>query len=57
MLTQENLISGKYDIFSLTKDNINNYDYESYLKVCIKRDPFNRLISGLRQRSYWLCNN
>lgn len=56
MLTKENLISGKYDIFSLTKNNINDYDYESYLKVCIKRNPFNRLISGLRQRSRWLCN-
>ena len=35
---------------------LNNVDLNSYTKICIVRNPYERLISGIRQRSGCLCD-
>lgn len=58
MLNPDNLISGKYDIFNLSfylKNNKINYD--EFTKILILRNPYSRLISGIRQRSKFMCDN
>ena len=55
MLTPANLNCGKYDIL-LYNSKLNNGDLNSYTKICIVRNPYERLISGIRQRSAWLCD-
>ena len=55
MLTPANLHCGKYDIL-LYNPKLNNEDLNSYTKICIVRNPYERLISGIRQRSQWLCD-
>ena len=55
MLTKPNLNCGKYDIL-LYNPKLNNEDLNSYTKICIVRNPYERLISGIRQRSQWLCD-
>lgn len=55
MLTTANLNCGKYDIL-LYNPKLNNEDLNSYTKICIVRNPYERLISGIRQRSKRLCD-
>ena len=55
MLSQANLNCGKYDIL-LYNPKLNNGDLNSYTKICIVRNPYERLISGIRQRSPMLCD-
>ena len=56
MLTKENLESGKYDIYDFLNPKFKNIDLNSYTKICVIRNPYERLISGIRQRSSFLCN-
>ena len=56
MLIHENLKSGKYDIYDFFDPKFENIDLNSYTKICAVRDPYERLISGIRQRSPFLCN-
>ena len=55
MLSIDNLICGKYDIFWYIPKII-NVDLNSYTKICFVRNPYERLISGIRQTSGLLCN-
>jgi len=55
MLTEENLESGKYDIYDFFNPKFENIDLNSYTKICVIRDPYERLISGIRQKSSFLC--
>lgn len=57
MLTKENLQSGKYDIYDLENPKFENIDLDSYTKVCIIRNPYERLISGIRQKSGFLLSD
>lgn len=57
MLTKPNLQSGKYDIYDLKNPKFENIDLNSYIKVCIVRNPYERLISGIRQRSFYLASD
>ena len=54
MLTMANLKCGKYDI--LWYNPKLNVDLNNYTKICFVRNPYERLISGIRQRSSFLCN-
>ena len=54
MLTDDNVKSGKYDIEFIPK--LSNINLNNYTKICIIRNPYERLISGIRQRSEPLCN-
>ena len=56
MLTPENIADGKYDIFKLTNETIDDWEICNYTAVCVTRNPYNRLISAIRQRSYALVN-
>ena len=55
MLTPDNLNCGKYGILRYNP-KLNNVDLNSYTKICILRNPYERLISGIRQKSNFLCN-
>jgi hypothetical protein len=57
MLTKKNLESGKYDIYDLKNPKFKNIDLNSYTKICVIRNPYERLISGIRQRSSFLVND
>ena len=57
MLTQQNLNIGKYDIYDLNNPKFKNINLNSYIKICVIRNPYERLISGIRQRSFFLTNN
>lgn len=48
MLTKENLESGKYGIYELQNPKFKNIDFNSYTKICVIRNPYERLISGIR---------
>ena len=54
-LNQKNLNSGKYGILNYNP-KLNNIDLNNYTKICCVRNPYERLISGIRQRSPHLCN-
>ena len=57
MLCDENLQSGKYDIYYLHDPKFKNIDLDSYTKICVVRNPYERLISGLRQRVDYLLSD
>lgn len=56
MLTKENRESGKYGIYELQNPKFKNIDFNSYTKICVIRNPYERLISGIRQRSNFFVN-
>lgn len=43
--------NGVHGIYYLNKTNLNKFDINEYLKICIIRNPYERLISGIIQRS------
>jgi hypothetical protein len=55
ILSTHNTKIGKYDILHYDP-KLNNLDINNYTKICIVRNPYERLISGIRQRSIDLCN-
>ena len=55
MLNDENLQSGKYNILYFNP-KLNNINLNNYTKICFVRNPYQRLISGIRQRSEFLNN-
>lgn len=57
MLTGKSLQSGKYDIYNLQNPKFENIDLNSYTKICIVRNPYERLISGIRQRANFLVSD
>lgn len=56
MLTKQNLESGKYDIYNFPNPKFSNIDLTTYIKLCVIRNPYKRLISGIRQRSNFFIN-
>ena len=56
MLAKGNLQSGRYDIYKLSNPKFKNINLNDYTKICIVRNPYERLISGIRQRSRKLCD-
>ncbi len=57
MINKENRQSGKYDIYDLHNPKFENIDLNSYTKICIVRNPYERLISGIIQRSEFLVSD
>ena len=54
MLNRKNVQSGKYGVYDLGDDRFQNNNLDDYKKLCVVRNPYQRLISGIRQRSNWL---
>ena len=57
MINKENLKSGKYDIYDFFDPKFENIDLNSYTKICVVRNPYERLISTIRQRSCYLISD
>ena len=56
MLTKVNLKSGKYGIYELDPE-LDDENIENYTKICVIRNPYARLISGIRQRSWFFIHD
>ena len=56
MLTKVNLKSGKYGIYELDPE-LDHENIENYTKICVIRNPYTRLISGIRQRSWFFIHD
>ena len=56
-LYNKNEKNGKYGIYKLDINNLKDFNLKDFKKIAIIRNPYNRLISGIRQRSTSLSKN